>query len=144
VEGWLRGEAAAALGRGTRVCLYFNGVADVVGYGSLGQTRWRYPHADSPKTALVIVPAVAVRRVYWGKPDGPQGDRYSSQIMQHPIDESFAWPGSPPELGLFVHPDNLAAIKPYARYGFRPYFHTYADPASGVIYPSYLRPLARG
>jgi GNAT superfamily N-acetyltransferase len=144
LASWLLNDASPALARGTRVWLYVNEANEVVGYGSLGQTRWKYPEADSPKSTLVIVPAVAVRRPFWGKPDGPPEDRYSSQIMRHLIAEALAWPGSLPALGLFVHPDNQAAIKLYQRFGFRAFHHTYTDPESGVTYLSLIRPLARG
>src|ERR1700722_20942655 len=77
---WLTQHALAALSRGTKVWLYANEADEVVGYGSLGHTRWKYPDADSPKTALVIIPAVALQRVFWGKPDGSPENRYSSQI----------------------------------------------------------------
>src|SRR5262249_39102891 len=110
---WLQKHALAALARGTKVWLYANEADEGVGYGSLGQTRWKYPAADSPKTALIIVPAVAIQKVFWGKPDGPPDERYSSQIMRHLLSEALAWPGSLPAMGLFVHPDNQAAIKLY-------------------------------
>ncbi len=143
LAAWIRHEAVRALGRGTRVWLYVNEAGELVGYGSLGQTRWKYPDPDSPKAVLVIVPAVAVRRAFWGKPEGAAEDRYSSQIMRHLIAEALSWPGSQPALGLFVHPDNQAAIKLYERFGFRRFHHTYTDPDSGVTYLSMVRILAR-
>src|SRR5947209_7022351 len=122
---WLQRHALPAAARGTKVWLYADETDDVIGYGSLGQTRWHYPDPGSPKTKLVIVPAVAVQRAYWGKPEGPPEDRYSSQIMRHLLAEALAWPGSLPAMGLFVHPDNLAAIKLYLRFGFQDFHHTY-------------------
>jgi ribosomal protein S18 acetylase RimI-like enzyme len=144
LPAWLLQDAIPALARGTKVWLYANQANEVVGYGSLGLTRWKYPDAGSPKTGLVIIPAVAVRRAFWGKPEGPPEDRYSSQIMRHLLAEALAWPGSLPALGLLVHPDNQAAIKLYERLGFRPFHHSYTDPASQVTYRSMIRPLARG
>jgi len=141
---WLQKEAVSALGRGTKVWLYINEANEIVGYGSLGQTRWKYPEADSPKSALVIIPAVAVRRSFWGKPDGRKEDRYSSQIMQHLIGEALTWPGSLPALGLFLHTDNQAALHLYQRFGFRVFHHSYTDPETGVTYQSLVRPLLRG
>jgi RimJ/RimL family protein N-acetyltransferase len=137
-------EAIPALTRGTKVWLYANRAHDVVVYGSLGLTRWKYPDADSPKTGLVIIPAVAIRRRYWGKPEGVPEDRYSSQIMRYLIAEALAWPGSLPAVGLFVHPDNHAAIRLYERFGFGPFHHVYTDPGSQVTYRSMIRRLARG
>jgi len=141
---WLLDDAIPALARGTKVWLYANQSNEVVGYGSLGLTRWKYPEGDSPKNGLVIIPAVAVRRVFWRKPEGAADDRYSSQIMQHLLAEATAWPGSLPAIGLFVHPENHAAIKLYERFGFRPFHHAYTDPMSGVLYRTMIRPLARG
>jgi RimJ/RimL family protein N-acetyltransferase len=141
---WLQQDASAALARGTKVWLYVNEATEVVGYGSLGQTRWKYPDPDSPKAALLVIPAVALRRPFWGKPEGPAEDRFSSQIMRHLLTEALAWPGTLPALGLFVHPDNHAARKLYERFGFRPFHHTYHDPGTGTTYQSLLRPLARG
>src|SRR5712691_4411166 len=72
---WLLRDAVAASARGTKVWLYANQADEVVGFGSLGLTRWKYPQADSAKLGLLIIPALAVRRVFWGKPPGPPEDR---------------------------------------------------------------------
>jgi GNAT superfamily N-acetyltransferase len=138
---WMRADAVPALERGTKVWLYVNQVGEVVGYGSLGVTRWKYPDAASRKTELVIVPAVALRPVFWGKPEGPREERYSWQIMGHLLDGALAWPGKLPAVGLFVHPDNKAAIKLYQHFGFLPFSHFYTDPGTGVTYRSFVRPL---
>jgi GNAT superfamily N-acetyltransferase len=140
---WLLQEAVPALLRGTKVWLYLNQAGEFVGYSSLGATRWKYPDPASPRTHLVIVPAVAIARQFWGKPDGPAEDRYSSQVMLHLLQEADAWPGQPPALGLFVHPENHAAIKLYERFGFQPFFHTFTDQSAGVVYRSFIRPLVR-
>jgi GNAT superfamily N-acetyltransferase len=141
---WLLEDSVPAILHGTKVWLYRNRAGDFVGYGSLGLTRWKYPGPASPKTALVIVLAVAIREQFWGKPDGPPEDRYSSQVMRHLLKEAEAWPGQPPAVGLFVHPDNHAAAKLYERFGFQPFFHTYVDRATGVVYRSFIRPIVRG
>jgi GNAT superfamily N-acetyltransferase len=140
---WMVDDAVPALNRGTKVWLYVNEAGEVVGYGSLGTTRWKYPESDSAKRDLVIVPAVAIRKQYWGKPDGLQEERYSSQIVRHLVREAEGWPGQPPALGLFVHPDNHAAAKLYERFGFKPFSHTYADRATGVVYRSFIRFIVR-
>lgn len=101
---------------------------------TLGVTRWQYPDATSRKTELVIVPAVAIRKEFWGSPAGPQDERYSSQIMRHLLDEARDWPGELPALGLFVHPDNQAAIKLYERFGFHAFSRTCTDTSTGVTY----------
>jgi GNAT superfamily N-acetyltransferase len=141
---WIREDSVPALLRGTKVWLYRNQAGDLIGYSSLGTTRWHYPDPTSPRTLLVIVPAVAIRKPFWGKPDGPPEDRYSSQIMRHLLKEADAWPGQPPAVGLFVHPDNHSAVKLYERFGFQLFFHTYTDRDTGVVYRSLVRPLIRG
>jgi GNAT superfamily N-acetyltransferase len=138
---WICNDAARALTRGTRIWLYVNRAPAIVGYSSLGLTRWHFPEPTSPKTALLIVPAVAVRQCFWGMPEGPPDERYSSQIMRHLLDEASAWPGRLPGVALFVHPDNRAAIKLYERFAFRPFPHSYLDPVTKVTYPGYLRRL---
>jgi ribosomal protein S18 acetylase RimI-like enzyme len=57
------------------------------------------------------------------------------------LDEAQAWPGRLPAVGLFVHADNHAAIRLYERFAFRPFSHTYTDPATGRTYRSFVRPL---
>jgi hypothetical protein len=96
---WMLNDSIHALMRETKVWLYLNQVGEFVGYGSLGVTRWHYPDPSSAKTTLVIVPAVALRKQFWGKPDGPQEDRYSSQMMRHLLNEADGWPGQPPAVG---------------------------------------------
>jgi GNAT superfamily N-acetyltransferase len=142
---WIRNDAVPAMEQGTKVWLYINEANEIVGYGSLGVTRWKYPDAQSTRVELVLIPAVALRKEFWGKPEGVERDeRYSSQILRHLIDEAQDWPGEMPAVGLFVHPDNVAAIKLYERFQFRPFHRSYTDPASQVTYISFLRPLQRG
>src|SRR5262245_16522052 len=104
---WIVNDSAAAIERGTKVWLYINAAGDVVGYGSLGTTNWRYPEPDSKRTLVAIIPAVAIQRRLQGQPsDAPREARYSSQILRHLIQEAQTWPGQPTALGLFVHPEN--------------------------------------
>jgi hypothetical protein len=138
---WMRNDALQAMARGTKVWLYVNQTPEIVGYSSLGVTRWPFPDPASPKTALVIIPAVALRQRFWGKPEGPPEDRYSAQIMRHLLDEARAWPGRLPAMGLYVHPDNHAAIKLYERFQFVRFSQTYTDRATNVTYLGYLRRL---
>jgi GNAT superfamily N-acetyltransferase len=140
---WMAQDSIPALLKGTKIWLYRSQAGEFVGYSSLGLTRWKYPDAASTKVSLVIVPAVAIRKQFWGKPEGPAEDRYSSQIMRHLLAEAEAWPGKPPAIGLFVHPDNNAAAKLYERFGFQPFFHSYSDPVSRVVYRSLIKPIVR-
>ena len=92
---------------------------------------------------MAIIPALALRRECWGKPPGAAWpDRYSGQILRHLIGEAAALPGPPPAVGLYVHPDNAAAVKLYERFGFIRRHNTYTDKATGTTYHGYARELA--
>jgi GNAT superfamily N-acetyltransferase len=138
---WIRKEAIITLDRGGRVWLYVTPEKAIVGYGSLAVTRWHYPAPSDKRIALAIIPAVAIQKPYWGKPDGPREERYSSQILDHLITEAAHLPISAPVLGLFVHPANERAIKVYERAGFQSFSHSYTDIDSGIVYRSLIRPL---
>ncbi len=142
LAGWLQNEASAVIVKGTKVWLYFNQAGDIVGFGSLGPTNWRYPEPTSKRTAVVLIPAVAIRREFWGKPENVElEERYSSQILRQLVDEAGAWPGNPPAVGLYVHPENQAAIKLYERFHFHQFHQAYTDPGTNVTYISFIRPL---
>jgi hypothetical protein len=88
-----------------------------------------------------LIPAVAVQKEFWGKPDGPKEGRFSFQILDHLVSEAARLPVSVPVLGLFVHPQNQRATKAYQRAGFQPFSQTYTDKATGTTYCSMIRPL---
>jgi ribosomal protein S18 acetylase RimI-like enzyme len=88
-----------------------------------------------------LIPAVAIQKQFWGKPDGPREGRYSSQILDHLITEAARLPIDVPVLGLFVHPQNQRAIKVYERAGFQQFTQTYTDKTTGIVYRSMIRPL---
>ena len=67
---WLRADAETAMAKGTKVWVYASESGDPLGFGSLGVSRWRYPDSDSRPGPVAVIPAVALRREFWGKPDG--------------------------------------------------------------------------
>jgi ribosomal protein S18 acetylase RimI-like enzyme len=139
---WIVNDALEAIKRGTKVWLYLDSAGEVVGYGSLGTTNWKYPDPDSKRTVVAIIPNVAIHRQFQGQPaDAPREARYSSQILRHLILEAESLSGPPPALGLYVHPENKAAIKLYERFHFQPSFHQYRDSATGITYLGYVRRL---
>lgn len=141
---WLDTDAEFAMSRGTRVWAYATPAGEIVGYSSLGTSRWTYPDAKSKKETVVIIPAVALRREYWGEPKADdKRNRFASQIMSHLLTNAERWPGEPPAVGLYVHPANNAAIKLYHRFGFQLFHTSYFDKTSGVTYFGYVRPIAR-
>ena len=89
---------------------------------------------------MAVIPAVAIQKKWWGKPDGPREERYSAQILDHLILEATKL--AVPVLGLFVHPANVRACKVYERSGFQAFSRTYTDKATGVTYRSMLRLLS--
>jgi RimJ/RimL family protein N-acetyltransferase len=138
---WIREHALAAIARGAKVWLYANQAKEVVGFGSVGVTRWKYPEGSRKRAALAVIPAVAIQKPFWGKPDGPPEGRYSTQILHHLLAEAARLPLDVPVIGLFVHPDNARAIKAYERAGFKRFPHAYTDPDTNVTYVSMVLPL---
>ncbi|HYV37983.1 MAG TPA: GNAT family N-acetyltransferase [Gemmataceae bacterium] len=140
---WLQVEAPAFLEKGTRVWLFADADGNLVGFGSLGKTRWAYPDPMGKKRHLALIPAVAVRRSYWGLPHGPPEDRYASQILKFILAQAQEMADIEPVIGLFVHPKNQAAIRFYQRFGFADYPHQYVDPTTKIAYQAMVRPLCR-
>lgn len=144
LANWIVEEATEAIARGTKVWLYRNSADVIVGYGSLGQTNWRYPEASSKRVAVPVIPAVALRRQFWGQPaTGNRDERYSSQIVADLLRRALAWPGDLPAVGLYVHPENVGAILLYERFEFRRFHTAYKDPINGMMYLGYVRALPR-
>ena len=139
---WIQLEAAETIARGGKVWLYATENRDIIGYGSLAVSRWNYPESANRRVALVLIPAVAIQKQFWGKPDGPRESRYSSQILDHLLSEAAWLKVDVPVLGLFVHPENKRAIKAYERAGFALFAKTYFDKATGITYLSMIRPIA--
>jgi ribosomal protein S18 acetylase RimI-like enzyme len=105
--------------RGTTVWLYFIdavGEEFLVGFSSLGVTRWRIPPPDGPTREVGFIPMLGVALSFQGKPNGATGERYSDQIMQHVIEQ--ARERGYCEVCLSVHADNVRARRFYDRYGF--------------------------
>lgn len=135
---WIKRDALAAMKRGTRVWLFFTPERVLVRYGSLGKTQWNWPSATSGKAVIEIIPAVAIATDFWGKPNGPREERYSSRILEHLLAEAAERVNVSPLLGLFVHPANLRAVKLYQRAGFSPFHHTFTDKITGAVYHSMI------
>ena len=116
---WIAGtDVEESLAKGTKVFLYRDDKGDVVGYGSIGETRRPWPPGQK-KTSdkFSIIPAVAIKRAYWGEPKGgARESRYSSQIMNDLIARARMLGHK--VLLLYVHPDNVAAIALYGRFDF--------------------------
>ena len=86
----------------------------VVGYGSLGLNKWRFPPPDGPKQTVGYIPMLAVASAFQGMP--LQGDRYSTQIILDLKEEAKR--RSYGKLCLMVHEENTAALRCYTDCGF--------------------------
>lgn len=109
----------------TRVWLYRNGSDVIVGFGSLGTTRRKWPPPSGDYSNLLIIPMLGIDCQFQGKPPDPR-HRYSHQILSHLRHEAIqlldehvnAGRSTLPLLCLYVHRDNHRAIRLYERFGF--------------------------
>ena len=96
---------------------------DIVGFGSLGSTDWdlREVGAGKKRVSVILLPNVGIRREFQGKPVDvtDKFDRYSSQILDDLVGKAKLDERRIKWMGLFVHPNNVAAIKLYERHEFK-------------------------
>lgn len=110
---------------GTRVWLYRDESGVIVGFGSLGTTRRKWPPPSGEYANLVIIPMLGIDYRFQGKPADPRF-RYSNQILSHLQYEAIqlfeshqrAGRSTLPVLMLYVHRDNARAIRLYEKFGF--------------------------
>ena len=126
VGEWILGsDVLDSIKRGTRVWIFETETKEVVGFGSLGRSRWNWPPPDGSKAAIVLIPMLGIAEHFQGQPPDPEW-RYSRQIMGHLIAEAqkLAFMASenptdaPQWLVLMVHRDNARAIRFYEQCGF--------------------------
>jgi ribosomal protein S18 acetylase RimI-like enzyme len=126
VTEWILGsDVLDSMKRGTSVWLFETEHGEVVGFGSVGTSEWRWPPPKGSKTTIVLVPMLGIDIRYRGKPPEPEW-RYSRQLMSHLIAEgqrkAREWTGDAEEkpqwLVLMVHRDNARAIRFYEQCGF--------------------------
>jgi GNAT superfamily N-acetyltransferase len=111
--------------KGTRVWLFETAEKEIVGFGSLGTSRWSWPPPDGSKATITLIPMLGIAERFHGQPPAPEL-RYSRQIMGHLIAESRELArvgreteaGEPEWLALMVHRDNARAIRFYEQCGF--------------------------
>lgn len=127
---------------GCDVWLYMTQDDVLVGFGSLGRSRWRWPEPHSNRVSISLIPMLGIKHEFHGKPDGvPIEDHYSTQILDDLIEEASEHHERHPLLGLFVHPQNTKAIDFYARHGFEPFTLTFWHEEFNVDYISMIRDL---
>jgi len=129
VANWIKGPrgSGSALddmaNNGTKVWLYETEADELVGFGSLGVTHWRW---DNPKkgqwTPIYIIPFFGVRKTFWEQPPGPKSERYSRRIFEDLLYKAINDPAQYRLLGLMVHQQSGRAIKFYReKFGFADY-----------------------
>jgi hypothetical protein len=106
----------------TQVWLYRTAANELVGYGSLGQTAWRW---DNPKKGpwipIYVIPFLGVQTPFKKQPPGPKDQRYSHRILDDLIYKAVTHSDKHRLLGLCVHPENESAIAFYKRFNFAEY-----------------------
>ncbi len=111
--------------KGTKVWLFENAEGEIVGFGSVGRTRWRWPLPDGSYAPILLIPMLGLGTCFQGRPPDPDW-RFARQIMSHLIhaaqemsQETAAQSGTPIDwLVLMVHQENRRAIKFYEKCGF--------------------------
>jgi GNAT superfamily N-acetyltransferase len=128
IERWIKHEVTVTIAQyGTQVWLYATEDDGLVGFGSLGATRWRWPLPTDSRVPINIIPAVGIDKRFWGEPSGEGERRFSDQILDHLIYEARQRQDRRPALGLFVHTGNHRAIRVYERAGFTRFSQTYTN-----------------
>jgi ribosomal protein S18 acetylase RimI-like enzyme len=126
VAEWIRGsDVLDSMRRGTKVWLFETARGEIVGFGSLGSTRWRWPPPDGSPTAVLLIPMLGLSARFQGQPPDPEW-RFARQIMSHMVSEAKAMSRQAAEesgtpigwLVLLVHRDNERAIRFYEKCGF--------------------------
>jgi ribosomal protein S18 acetylase RimI-like enzyme len=126
VTEWILGsDVLESMKRGTRVWLFETAGGDVVGFGSVGTSLWKWPPPDGARTTIVLIPMLGIDARFRGEPPDPEW-RYSRQIMGHllaecrqVVSDSPDDPAAKPEwVVLMVHRDNARAIHLYEQCGF--------------------------
>ena len=156
INDWIRADPKTKEGaiyrvkKGTQVWLYANEEDDVVGYSSLGKSKWPDPNVlekvpDLPSVPISLIPAVGIDNRFHGGPVGAgRQEKYSSQIINHLISEARKHLDRQPFLGLLVHPENEKAIGLYRRMHFENFENkTYYHDVAGVYYQGMVLKLDR-
>lgn len=119
---WILGsDVLDSMKKGTKVWLFRKGDGEVVGYGSLGIVRWRWPLPDGDHTNNLYIPMLGIDKRFHGQPADREW-RYSHQIVKHLIGVAEVFNQQSPKpvdwLLLMVAPDNQGAIRLYEQFGF--------------------------
>lgn len=124
VAEWIRGsDVLDSMQKGTKVWLFETSDGTIVGFGSVGPTRWRWPPPDGEGTSLLLIPMLGVDSRFQAQPPDREW-RFARQIMGHLLHEAEVISQAAAEstgshidwLVLLVHRDNTRAIHFYEKY----------------------------
>lgn len=91
---------------------------EVVGYGSLGSHRWRYPNPKkSDPLPIQIIPLFGIDKRFHGFPPGsPAPERFASRVFEDLLTKAIARVTTHGDLlGLLVDRRNVRAARFYER-----------------------------
>jgi ribosomal protein S18 acetylase RimI-like enzyme len=119
---WIKAPETAKFGNSqhqTSIWLYYHPDGRIVGFGSLGITRWKMPYPDGDYTSLSIIPALAIQTEFQNLPPDclDNNPSFSHQLLADLIGKATMQ--APDTLVLFVHRQNQKAIDLYNRFGFK-------------------------
>ncbi len=104
----------------TSIWLYYHPDGRIVGFGSLGLTRWTDPYPDGEWKDLSIIPALAIQTEFQHLPrdhDAEDNPSFSHQIVGDLLGKALLQ--APDFVVLCVHHDNRKAIRLYKHFGFK-------------------------
>jgi ribosomal protein S18 acetylase RimI-like enzyme len=118
---WIKAPTTAKFGNSkhdTSVWLYYHPDGRIVGFGSLGTTRWKISIPDGPYEEFSLIPALAIQTAFQHLPPDHLNSNptFSHQILSDLIGKAMSQ--TPNFVVLFVHPQNSRAIALYHRFGF--------------------------
>lgn len=116
---WITGPRcfASIRDRGTNVWLFRDDHGSVVGFGSVGETEWKWPDQKSPFKKMSFIPALATHSNFQRTPyDAPREEQYSMAILIFLIAQARKLGHQ--YLVLFAHKDNTGAQSLYEIAGF--------------------------
>ena len=105
---------------GTEVWLYRDEDGLLVGYSSLGQTKYTWPVGTKKKETVSVIPFIGVQRGFRGEPRDAvdRNDKYAYQILDDLLAYAAGIKTRFPLVALSVDDRNTRAIRFYRHRGF--------------------------
>jgi hypothetical protein len=123
---------------GTKVWLYRDEQGDLVGFSSLGQTKYTWPVGGKKKELVNVIPFIGVHHKFKGEPaDAQRDDKYAYQILDDLLTEAAASAlsnGAYALVVLSVDYQNKRAIRFYENRDFVDLKLPRIDGATGIVY----------